>query len=27
LFNKTRMRFAAIGCGLAFIVTIALRFI
>jgi len=27
LIDKTRMRLAAIGCGLAFIVTIVLRFI
>jgi hypothetical protein len=26
LINKTRMRFAAIGCGFAFLVTIILRF-
>jgi hypothetical protein len=26
LIDKTRMRFAAIGCGLAFLVTIVLRF-
>ena len=27
LIDKTRMRFIAFGCGLAFLVTIALRFI
>jgi hypothetical protein len=27
LINKKRMRLAALGCGLAFLVTIVLRFI
>jgi hypothetical protein len=27
LVDKTRMRFAGVGCGLAFIVTVILRFV